>query len=112
VQKWELAQEAGAVGVIIFNEGNTPDRQNALFIDNSIEATAPAVISSYDAYQAGDNPTVDFQTFGREPDRFCDQVVAETPKGDPNNVVVVGAHLDSVPAGPGASAGGAVRRRA
>jgi hypothetical protein len=94
--------------VIIFNEGNTPDRQNALFIDNSIDATAPAVISSfalgkelYDAYQAGDNPTVDFQTFGRERDRFFDQVIAETPKGDPNNVVVVGAHLDSVPAGPG-----------
>ena len=99
---------AGAVGVIIFNEGNTPDRQNALFIDNSIDATAPAVISSfalgkelYDAYQAGDNPTVDFQTFGRERDRFFDQVVAETPEGDPNNVVVVGAHLDSVEAGPG-----------
>jgi Zn-dependent M28 family amino/carboxypeptidase len=108
IQKWQLAQDAGAVGVIIFNEGNTPDRQNALFIDNSIDATAPAVISSfalgkelYDAYQAGQNPTVDFQTFGHERDRFFDQVVAETPKGDPNNVVVVGAHLDSVPAGPG-----------
>jgi Zn-dependent M28 family amino/carboxypeptidase len=108
VQKWQLAQDAGAVGVIIFNEGNTPDRQNALFIDDRIDATAPAVISSfalgkelYDAYQAGDNPTVDFQTFGRERDRFFDQVIAETPKGDPDNVVVVGAHLDSVPVGPG-----------
>ena len=28
-------------------------------------------------------------------------VIAETRKGDPNNVVMVGAHLDSVPAGPG-----------
>ena len=28
-------------------------------------------------------------------------VIAETPTGDPNNVVVVGAHLDSVPRGPG-----------
>ncbi len=28
-------------------------------------------------------------------------VLAETPTGDPNNVVVVGAHLDSVPRGPG-----------
>jgi Zn-dependent M28 family amino/carboxypeptidase len=28
-------------------------------------------------------------------------VIAETPDGDPNNVVVVGAHLDSVNAGPG-----------
>jgi len=109
VQKWELAQDAGAVGVIIFNEGNAPDRQNALFIDNQLaDATAPAVIASfavgqelYNAYQAGQNPTVDFQTFGTFTDRFFDQVVAETPKGDPDNVVVVGAHLDSVPEGPG-----------
>jgi Zn-dependent M28 family amino/carboxypeptidase len=109
VQKWELAQNAGAVGVIIFNEGNAPDRQNALFIDNQLNgATAPAVISSfavgkelYDLYQAGQNPTVDFQTSGHLQDRFFDQVIAETKKGDPNHVVVVGAHLDSVEAGPG-----------
>ena len=44
---------------------------------------------------------MDFQTFGHCTDRFFNQVIAETPKGDPNNVVVVGAHLDSVPAGPG-----------
>ena len=28
-------------------------------------------------------------------------MIAETRGGDPNHVVVVGAHLDSVPAGPG-----------
>ncbi|GGK11855.1 aminopeptidase [Pilimelia terevasa] len=28
-------------------------------------------------------------------------VVAEWPQGDPDNVVMIGAHLDSVPAGPG-----------
>jgi hypothetical protein len=28
-------------------------------------------------------------------------MIAETPGGDPDRVVVVGAHLDSVPAGPG-----------
>ena len=28
-------------------------------------------------------------------------VLAETPGGDPNNVVMAGAHLDSVDAGPG-----------
>ncbi len=95
--------------MIIFNEGNAPDRQNALFIDNQLaDATAPAVISSfavgqelYTGFQNGQNPTVDFQTFGTFTDRFFNQVIAETPKGDPDNVVVVGAHLDSVPEGPG-----------
>ena len=108
VDKWALAQQAGATGVIIFNEGNTPARQNPLFVDNQIDATIPAVISSfalgnelYQAFQAGQNPTVDFEVYGTFQDRFLPQVLAETSGGDPNHVVVVGAHLDSVPAGPG-----------
>ena len=66
------------------------------------------MISSYtlgnellQAYKAGKNPTVDFKVYGIFDDRFLPQVIAETRGGDPNNVVVVGAHLDSVPAGPG-----------
>jgi Zn-dependent M28 family amino/carboxypeptidase len=108
VQKWAVAQEAGAVGVIIYNEGNTPARQNPIFVDNQIDATIPAVISSYSlgndllqAYKAGQNPRVDFKVYGQFNDRFLPQVLAETKGGDPNNVVVVGAHLDSRPEGPG-----------
>jgi Zn-dependent M28 family amino/carboxypeptidase len=33
--------------------------------------------------------------------RTTRNVIAETPTGDPNRVIVVGAHLDSVTAGPG-----------
>ena len=33
--------------------------------------------------------------------RITHNVIAETPGGDPNRVVVIGAHLDSVPRGPG-----------
>ena len=102
-------QDAGAVGVIIFNEGNTPTRQNAQYIDTGVRRgrSRPYVGSFalgeelYDVYQAGQNPTVDLQTYGTLRDRFFDQVIAETDGGDPNNVVVVGAHLDSVAAGPG-----------
>jgi Zn-dependent M28 family amino/carboxypeptidase len=54
-----------------------------------------------DAYKAGQNPRVHLQTFGVNVDRFFPQVIAETKKGDPNHVVLAGAHLDSVPAGPG-----------
>ena len=53
------------------------------------------------AYKQGKNPTVDFKVYGGFTDRFLNQVIAETRGGDPNHVVVVGAHLDSVPAGPG-----------
>ena len=110
VAKWALAQAADATGVIIYNEGNTPERQNPIFVDNQPNppATIAAVISSYalgnellQAYKLGQNPTVDFKVYGVFTDRFLPQVIAETRDGDPNHVVVVGAHLDSVPAGPG-----------
>jgi Zn-dependent M28 family amino/carboxypeptidase len=110
VTKWSLAQAAGATGVIIYNEGNTPTRQNPIFVDNQPDppATIAAVISSYalgnellQAYKQGKNPTVDFKVYGTFTDRFLPQVIAETSDGDPNHVVVVGAHLDSVPEGPG-----------
>ncbi|HYJ26838.1 MAG TPA: M28 family metallopeptidase [Nocardioides sp.] len=110
VDKWELAQAAGATGVIIYNEGNTPERQNPIFVDNQpdVPATIAAVITSYtlgnellQAYKQAQNPTVDLKVYGDFTDRFLPQVIAETRGGDPNHVVVVGAHLDSVPEGPG-----------
>ncbi|WP_053226731.1 M28 family metallopeptidase [Solirubrobacter soli] len=110
VTKWELAQAAGATGVIIYNEGNTPARQTPIFVDNqpTPDATIAAVITSYtlgndllQAYKAGKNPKVDFKVYGFFEPRYLNQVIAETRGGDPNNVVVVGAHLDSVPEGPG-----------
>jgi Zn-dependent M28 family amino/carboxypeptidase len=108
VAKWALAEEAGATAVIIYNEGNTPARQNPIYVADGIDAKIPAVISSYtlgndllQAYKQNQNPTVDFKVYGFFEDRFLNQVIAETREGDPNNVVVVGAHLDSVPEGPG-----------
>ncbi len=108
VDKWALAEEAGATGVIIYNEGNTPTRQNPIFVDDAIEPEIAAVITSYavgnellQLYKQGRDPRVDFKVYGFLEDRFLPQVLAETREGDPNNVVVVGAHLDSVPEGPG-----------
>ena len=106
VQKLANAQTAGAVGVILFNEGNNAQRTNAGFRSGPTDLAIPAVFASfavgkelYDA--AAQNPTVHLQTFGKNVDRFFPQVIAETKKGDPKHVVLAGAHLDSVPAGPG-----------
>src|SRR6185503_6269714 len=55
----------------------------------------------YQAYKAGQNPTVNMKIDAQVNDRFFPQVLAETPGGNPNRVEVVGAHLDSVAAGPG-----------
>jgi Zn-dependent M28 family amino/carboxypeptidase len=108
VQKLANAEAAGAAGVILFNEGDTPDRQNALFRSGPADLGIPAVLSSfavgnelYQAYQAGQNPTVSMTIDAQVNDRFLPQVFAETQGGSPNRVVVAGAHLDSVAAGPG-----------
>jgi Zn-dependent M28 family amino/carboxypeptidase len=107
-QKLQNAVEAGAVGVILFNEGDTAGRCNALFRSAPPEYPLPAVLSSftvgqelYNAYKAGQNPTVNLATNGVEIEKLYPNVVAETERGDPNHIVLIGAHLDSVPAGPG-----------
>jgi Zn-dependent M28 family amino/carboxypeptidase len=108
VQKLSLAQQHGAVGVILFNEGDTACRTNALFRSGPTDLAIPAVLSSfavgqelYAAYQAGQNPTVHLETYGVNVDHFYPQVIAETRTGSPTHVVVAGAHLDSVTSGPG-----------
>jgi len=108
VDKLSNAQAAGAAGVILFNEGDTAARQNALFRSGPADLSIPSVLSSfavgdelYQAYKAGQNPTVNLSVDAQVNDRFFPQVLAETKGGDSNRVVVAGAHLDSVAAGPG-----------
>jgi Zn-dependent M28 family amino/carboxypeptidase len=108
VQKLANAMAAGAVGVILFNEGDTAGRTNALFRSGPTDLNIPAVLSSfavgnelYQAFKNGQNPTVRLKTSGVNVDRFFPQVIAETKKGSDKHIVVAGAHLDSVPAGPG-----------
>ena len=106
--KLQNAVAAGAVGVILFNEGDTPDRRNALFRSADPGYPLPAVLSSfavgeelYNAYKAGQDPTVNLATNGVDVEHLYPNVVAETKRGDANHMVLLGAHLDSVPAGPG-----------
>jgi len=69
------AQAAGAVGAIMFNEGDSPGRSNAGFRAGPTDLAIPAVFSSYavgkelyDAFQAGENPTVPTMPLSRVPD--------------------------------------------
>ena len=100
------ALAAGYEAVIIFNEGN-PGRTDLVTGTLGAPTTIPVVGASYadglalyEATQAG-AVTVSLSTDTVSETRTTTNVLADWPEGDPNRVVVVGAHLDSVAAGPG-----------
>ncbi|SEC61942.1 PA domain-containing protein [Amycolatopsis tolypomycina] len=96
------AQAAGAVGVIIFNEGQ-PGRTDAF--GGTLGApgiTIPVVGTSFDIGVSLQGATVHLATSTVSQIRQTRNVFAELPGARTNgNVVMVGAHLDSVLAGPG-----------
>ncbi|GLY46584.1 M28 family metallopeptidase [Lentzea sp. NBRC 102530] len=99
------AQAAGAAAVILFNEGQ-PGRTGLVTpIGDVTGLTIPVVFATFAAAQelilstpgALVTVVVDFT----EETRQAWNVFAETRDGNANNVVMAGAHLDSVQDGPG-----------
>ena len=99
------ADAAGASAVVVFNQGNDPGRMDlvvgtlggivtdipvvgASFADGNELATTPGATAHVSASTEMDRR----QTFN---------IVAETSTGRADNVVMMGAHLDSVSDGPG-----------
>jgi Zn-dependent M28 family amino/carboxypeptidase len=104
------AQAAGAVAAIIFNDGGDAGRLGVIFGTlNPPQLAFPVVGTTFalgDALRNGvlNGPTgvtAHVKTDMIAETRTTTNVIAETPDGDPNSVVVVGAHLDSVSRGPG-----------
>jgi Zn-dependent M28 family amino/carboxypeptidase len=107
VVKATNAQAAGYDAAIIFNEGN-PGREE-LFIGTLGDPVAIPVVglsfadaaALYAQLQAGEEVEVRVFTETENEVRPTSNVLADSPTGDAERVVVVGAHLDSVTAGPG-----------
>ena len=104
--KAENASAAGYAAVAIFNEGQ-PGRDELL--TGTLGAPSDIAVigldfadgsALYSATQAGP-VTVSFRTDTLSEERTTKNVIADSPKGNPDKVVVVGAHLDSVTEGPG-----------
>ncbi len=102
------AQAAGASAVIIFNQGNDPTRE-PLIVGNAVPPapapgpmTIPVVGGSFAdgaaLAQAGSTARI---VVPPAQNIMLDNVIAKSKSGNANNVVMAGAHLDSVPAGPG-----------
>jgi Zn-dependent M28 family amino/carboxypeptidase len=100
-QKADVAGQVGAAGALIYN--NVPGSLGGN-LGAPIEGSAPAGgISQADgaALAAKNGASVTLNLQGLTEDRTTYNVVAETQTGRHDNVVMAGAHLDSVPAGPG-----------
>jgi Zn-dependent M28 family amino/carboxypeptidase len=104
------AQAAGASGVVIFNEGNTDGRTglfNASFNDASGNAFVPTIPVALTTFAVGNSlytqsqtptpPVMRLDVNGVvDPARADYNLIAESPGGNPNHVVVVDAHLDAI----------------
>lgn len=103
------AANAGAAATVVFNEGQ-PGRTAAVAgtLGGPVPG-GPVIGTSFDigfdlsnGVTNGDTGSVARVRVDRENEtRTTYNVIAETPGGDPNRVVIAGAHLDSVTRGPG-----------
>jgi Zn-dependent M28 family amino/carboxypeptidase len=105
-EKANNAQAAGAIGVIIFNEGQ-PGRTGIIIGTLGNPETIPVLDTTfavgeelYSLAQAG-TVSVRISTQTVSETRATSNVIANTKTGRTDRAVVVGAHLDSVVEGPG-----------
>ena len=105
--KAQNAQTAGASAVIVFNEGQ-PERQDTIIgtLGEDTTVTIPVIGTSFAVGEAlaGQSATVHIATSTRITPGTTTNVVAELAPRRPNKAgkaVLLGAHLDSVPEGPG-----------
>ena len=103
------AQSAGAEAVVIFNQGNAPNREG-LIVANAANLpdgspsnlTIPVVGASFANGEAlAAEGSTAFILVEPNEIRTDYNIIAELPGRNDDNVVMAGAHLDSVRAGPG-----------
>ncbi|GAB3538509.1 aminopeptidase PaaP [Arthrobacter tecti] len=102
-QKASNAEAAGATAVVIFNTGVAGSTGPITGTLGAPGISIPVVGASYDAGTdlLGDGVTARVVVDTVSENRETYNVLAETASGNDENVVMIGAHLDSVQAGPG-----------
>lgn len=116
-EKTQAATDAGAAGVIIYNnDTGNPDEELNATLGERIENGAPTVTATYNVGNdllteveeaaEGEVPTADFTLETEFVTSTTWNVIAETKAGDHDNVQMFGAHLDGVAEGPGVNDNG------
>ncbi|KAL6410914.1 leucine aminopeptidase 2 [Ilyonectria robusta] len=101
------AAAAGASAVIIYHDLTTNVTAGSLSAPDPEKHVPAGFITLADGLkikarlEAGETVTAHFQQSQTIETRITQNVLAETTGGDPRNVIMLGAHLDSVQAGPG-----------
>jgi hypothetical protein len=102
-EKVANAEAAGASAAVIFNEGN-PGRTGVFNGSLSGDEHIPVIFTSYAVgtqllgqYVPGSAPllTIDVKLID-DPNRSDWNVIADSKGGDPNNILVIDAHLDAI----------------
>ncbi|KAF9525100.1 hypothetical protein CPB83DRAFT_796782 [Crepidotus variabilis] len=107
--KAALAGAAGAVGVVIFNNVagpinggtfNLPTRPEGPYVPTAGISDADGQAIS-DILSSGGEVIGSIHSEALNENRYSSNLLATSKSGNQNNIVMAGAHSDSVPAGPG-----------
>lgn len=108
LQKGLNCQSAKASGIIFYNSFERRNLGGFLRNDSYFEGDPlvyiPAITTTHsvgNTLKSLENPVVNLVTNTSINMTITSNVYCITKEGDPNNVIIAGAHLDSVPAGPG-----------
>ncbi|CAF4837890.1 unnamed protein product, partial [Rotaria sp. Silwood1] len=104
-QKSVLAEKYQVKGLLIYNDGTSPDGFNPIQgVRNNLNTTIPAYFLSYNLgmqlVNGADNASV-IMGINVSDTNGIGNICADTQTGDKTKTVVVGAHSDGVPAGSG-----------
>ncbi|KAF4979250.1 hypothetical protein FZEAL_4495 [Fusarium zealandicum] len=106
--KLKLAKKAGARGVILVNKNPGNKIIGSTVGAENVDLVVPAGVISLEVgtswrqrIEKGETLKVTLLVDSAFEPRESWNIISETKEGDPNNVVMLGAHLDSVKAGAG-----------
>jgi Zn-dependent M28 family amino/carboxypeptidase len=97
------AAAAGAAAVVLFNQGDAPDRLGLPDLQAGAPTAIPIVATTFTAgaLLADPGTSLHLAVATRVRRVQTTNVIAQTPKASRRHVIMLGGHLDSVAAGPG-----------